>query len=81
MSKEASTNETKGPVWSAAQVENLVEKLYTQIISGYRNIKRNNLVRALSDDMCTILHVTKCIGTPRQMLFAKGLSEFVLKSF
>lgn len=29
----------------------------------------------------TILQVTKCTGIPRQMLFAKDLSEFVLKAF
>ena len=29
----------------------------------------------------TILQVTKCTGIPRQMLYAKGSSEFVLKSY
>ena len=33
----------------------------------------------MNDGMRTILQVTKCKGVPRQMLLAKGLSEFVLK--
>ena len=40
-----------------------------------------NLLCAKNDGMCTILQVTKCTGVPHQMLFTKGLSEFVLKSF
>ena len=43
------------------------------------NIKRKNLVCTMSDGMHTILQVTKCTGIPCQMLFAKGLSEFVLE--
>lgn len=43
------------------------------------NIRRNNLVFAMNDGMPMILQVTKCTGVPRQMLFAKGLSEFALK--
>ena len=73
--KGTSTNETKGPMQGATQVENLVQKAknYT-IISAYRNIKRKNLVCAVNDGMRTILQMTKCTGVPRQMLFAKGLS-------
>ena len=44
------------------------------------NIKKKDVVWAMNDGMCTILQVTKCTDVRRQMLFAKGLSEFVLRS-
>ena len=73
-----STNETKGP----AEAETFVKKAkkYT-IMSAYMNIKKNNLVCATKDGMPLISQKTKCTGLPRQMLFAKCLSEFVSKSF
>ena len=35
----------------------------------------------MNNGMHMILQVTKCMGIPCQMLFAKGLSDYVLKSF
>jgi len=62
----------------AAQVENFVQKAKNcTVVSAHMNIKRKNLVCAINDGRRAILQVTKCMSVPRQMLFAKGLSEFV----
>lgn len=38
-------------------------------------------MRTMSGDKRMILQVTKCTGIPRQLLFAKGSSEFAFKKF
>ena len=42
-------------------------------------MKRKNLVWAMNNGMH--VNLTTCMSIPRQMLSAKGLSEFVLKRF
>ena len=59
----------------ASQIENPVKKSKTLLH------KVNISMCIMSGSKRTILQVTKCTGTPSQMLFSKGSSEFVLKSF
>ena len=71
--KWTSMNETKGPMRGAAQIENTIKKS--------KNYTNNISMWTMSGGKHTVLQVTKCTGIPRQILYAKGSSEFVLKNY